>query len=76
MPIYDFKCEACGSGFEHTLPMGAPFVGACPKCNSDKVHKVFTTAGLLIGGGQGDPMPPPSCATGGCGGGGGMCGMG
>ncbi|MBF0611476.1 MAG: zinc ribbon domain-containing protein [Magnetococcales bacterium] len=78
MPTYDFKCEECGHGFEKNLAMGATFDGKCPKCESGKVHKVFTTAGVLgSSGGGGFPgggMPPPSCPTGGCGGG--MCGLG
>lgn len=75
MPTYDFKCDDCGSRFEHNLPMGASFQGQCPQCHSGKVHKVFTTGGVVGGdrsGGQ--EMPPSSCPTGGCGGG--MCGLG
>jgi putative FmdB family regulatory protein len=38
MPIYEFKCQACGEGFEtyRTMSEGAKGL-KCPKCGSSKV---------------------------------------
>jgi putative FmdB family regulatory protein len=41
MPLYDYKCEACGEQFEarHGFDDPAP---ACANCGSGQVHRVIT----------------------------------
>ncbi len=75
MPIYDYKCDACGHTFEKNHPMSDPPVKICPKCKEEKVRKVLSTGGVLgsTKSGEGSAPPMPSCATGGCAGG--MCGL-
>ncbi|MBF0296926.1 MAG: zinc ribbon domain-containing protein [Magnetococcales bacterium] len=75
MPLYDYKCDACGLRFEQDHSMSAPPVRVCPQCGKEKVRKLLTTGGVVMGGGsRGDaPSMPPACGAGGCGGG--MCGM-
>jgi putative FmdB family regulatory protein len=48
MPVYEYKCEACGTRFPLTQPRnkrGAP--AACPKCKNLTRKRLFTTGGLL-----------------------------
>jgi len=37
MPIYDYKCKACGNGFELLVLKGT--VPACPSCKSKKLEQ-------------------------------------
>ena len=46
MPLYDFTCGACGTGFEE-LVLGSEAV-ACPSCGSDQVERLIS---------QVSPMP-------------------
>lgn len=42
MPIYEYKCDDCGSCFEE-LVMGEPVRVACPRCGSSSTEKVIST---------------------------------
>lgn len=42
MPLYDYECQACGCEHEQVHRMMEK-PGACPKCESRKVIKVFKT---------------------------------
>jgi putative FmdB family regulatory protein len=44
MPLFEFICDDCGTGFEE-LVMGERAVD-CPKCGSDDVRKQFSTFGV------------------------------
>ncbi|MBF0624228.1 MAG: zinc ribbon domain-containing protein [Magnetococcales bacterium] len=77
MPLYDYKCNACGGRFELNHAMSAPVVTKCPGCGQEKLRKVLSTGGVMGSSklGQADSGPPmPSCGGGGCGSG--MCGLG
>ncbi|MBF0371685.1 MAG: zinc ribbon domain-containing protein [Magnetococcales bacterium] len=69
MPLYDYKCDACGAGFEKEHPMSAPPLSECPECGGSNVRKIFSTGGLVGFNklGQSNQSPPPSCSpAGGC----------
>ncbi len=42
MPIYEFICDACSHAFEKRVPSSRSRVD-CPKCQSSKVTKQFST---------------------------------
>ena len=69
MPLYEYKCNDCGTVFEEligkTVPESFP---ACPKCRSDNCQRQFSTFAAKVGIGSSGP----ACSTGGCGGGGGF----
>ncbi|MGO9378601.1 MAG: FmdB family zinc ribbon protein [Dissulfurispiraceae bacterium] len=44
MPIFEYKCSACGLEFEK-LVFGKTTV-SCPECVSEKVVKKFSTFGM------------------------------
>lgn len=45
MPLYEFKCRACGHRFEDLVRVGE--VPACPKCHDGAPERLFsTTAGV------------------------------
>jgi len=41
MPIYEFRCEACGAGFE-TLIGAGELPSACPECGAGAVARVYS----------------------------------
>jgi putative FmdB family regulatory protein len=48
MPIYEFRCLACGARFEELLAAGAG-AAACPECASGRTERVLSAQ-----------APPPS----------------
>jgi putative FmdB family regulatory protein len=50
MPVYEYRCEACGEGFE--LFVRSPSHQAepiCPKCGSRRVKKSISLVGVSRG---------------------------
>ncbi|MBM4019407.1 MAG: zinc ribbon domain-containing protein [Planctomycetes bacterium] len=44
MPLYEFKCEACGKQFEELIrSMTERRRPKCPRCRSPRVRKCFST---------------------------------
>ncbi len=63
MPIYEYRCRACGHAFEHLhrrLNEPAP---ACPACGAKKPGKQFSAFSARVAS-SGSDLPP--CAAGGC----------
>jgi putative FmdB family regulatory protein len=67
MPIYEYRCGACGRAFER-LVQGAQAV-LCPTCNSADVSRLLSLFGFKSGQGF-----VASAGGGGCGCGRGGCG--
>ncbi|MEA3506218.1 MAG: zinc ribbon domain-containing protein [Elusimicrobiota bacterium] len=65
MPIFNYKCNKCGSSFEE-------FEGViikeeelkCPECSNMDVEKALST--FSVGAGKSSASPAPSRQTGGC----------
>jgi putative FmdB family regulatory protein len=83
MPLYEYRCEACGQREEKLESMSAPEAHDCPKCSAATGMKrqVSVSAFTLAGGGwykgaSAEPAATPSapapasghgCASGACG---------
>ena len=78
MPLYEYRCEACGQQEEKLETLSAPEAHDCPKCSAAAGMKrqVSVTAFSLSGDGwfkgsasEPSPASAPSggCASGGCG---------
>jgi putative FmdB family regulatory protein len=68
VPIYEYRCGACGEEFEQ-LSAGQPVV-ACPACQSAQVTRRFSLFGVRAGGkavGAGAGGGGCGCGRGGCG---------
>lgn len=64
MPIYEYRCIACGHVFERIRPMGDTGGGLeCPECGAEGPEKLLS---VFAAGNAG----APSGGVGGCGGGG------
>lgn len=50
MPIYEFKCNKCGSHFEVLASIGGEKGVSCQKCGSKNIIKLISSFG--IGGGS------------------------
>ena len=82
MPIYEYRCDACGFQKEHLQKISDPLLTACPECGQETYKKLLSAAGFQLKGsgwyqtdfkgGASAPAPkadnPPPCqgGTGAC----------
>ena len=50
MPIYAYKCGACGHARDVLQKMSDPLLTVCPVCGADAFSKQLTTAGFQLKG--------------------------
>ena len=53
MPTYEYKCEACGHGFERFQSITAAPIRKCPACAQTRVRRLLGGGGGLIFKGSG-----------------------
>ncbi|MAT60144.1 MAG: FmdB family transcriptional regulator [Micrococcales bacterium] len=64
MPLYQFRCRACGSSFDVNRPMAqADSPASCPQGHDDTV-KILGISGTI--GTASAPPPSGGCCGGGC----------
>jgi len=72
MPIYEYRCDSCGSQKEHLQKMSDPQLTTCPACGQESYSKQLSAAGFQLKGSGwyatdfkgGAPKAPPPCQTG------------
>ena len=73
MPIYEYRCAACGVHKEHLQKMNAAALTTCPECGAEAYSKQLSAAGFQLKGNgwyatdfKGGSKPPvaPPCQTG------------
>ena len=50
MPIYAYRCEACGFAKDHLQKLNDPALKICPECGQETYHKQLTAAGFQLKG--------------------------
>jgi putative FmdB family regulatory protein len=50
MPIYAYRCEACGFAKDVLQKMSDPVLTTCPSCGADSFKKQVTAAGFQLKG--------------------------
>jgi putative FmdB family regulatory protein len=50
VPIYDYRCEACGHRFEKLVKLDAA-APACPECGVDEARKLVSPVSFQLKGG-------------------------
>ena len=71
MPIFEYRCDDCGSAFEAFVT--AERVAACPSCQGRNLAKLLSVPGMVGGGeasraaAQNRSFPAGSCGAGGAG---------
>ncbi|BCO28515.1 type I antifreeze protein [Rhodoferax lithotrophicus] len=74
MPIYAYKCNACGFAKDVLQKMSDPVLTACPECGQETFSKQLTAAGFQLkgsgwyatdfkGGGAGTSAPATAAAS-------------
>ncbi len=53
MPTYEYKCSACGHGFEEFQSISAKPVRKCPQCGKLAVNRLISAGGGVIFRGSG-----------------------
>lgn len=77
MPIYEYRCTACGHQKDHLQKMSDPVLTTCPACGQETYSKQLSAAGFQLKGsgwyatdfkGSSKPAEPPPCqgGTGSC----------
>jgi putative FmdB family regulatory protein len=51
MPIYEYRCDACGHEFEAMQKMSANPLSDCPGCGKSELKKLISAAGFRLKGG-------------------------
>lgn len=51
MPIYEYRCEACGHEFEKLQKISDPAITECPICHKNEVKKLISAAAFRLKGG-------------------------
>lgn len=51
MPIYEYKCEACGHEIESIQKISDPELKDCPECGKPQLKKLVSAAGFRLKGG-------------------------
>jgi len=71
MPIYDYRCTACGEVYDvfHKVREVEEDV-VCPSCSSPGHVRLLSAPAVIAGGVRGAHMEAPSCGAEGCCGGG------
>jgi len=68
MPIFEFRCAACGEVFERLFMASDQEVDlACPKCRAETIERVVSRTNYAMGAGPGGNQPKISSRN--CGGG-------
>ncbi len=66
MPIYEYRCQDCGSKFEKLVRRPAEVAELqCPSCGKPNLQQEFSTFAPQAGGSK-SPEAAPPCQTGGC----------
>lgn len=50
MPIYEYRCPACGHTFERMVKLSDP-LPACPSCGAGEVNKLISQSAFHLKGG-------------------------
>lgn len=50
MPIYEYKCEACGDQLDKLQKMSDAPLKKCIKCGKDSLKKIISSAGFRLKG--------------------------
>ena len=50
MPIYEYKCQDCGSIFEHFQKISDKDIEVCKVCSKGKVKKLISSSGFRLKG--------------------------
>ena len=50
MPIYEYRCSACGHELEALQKLSDPLLVACPTCRKPTLNKLVTAAGFQLKG--------------------------
>ena len=50
MPIYEYKCQDCGSIFEHFQKISDKDIDVCKVCSKRKVKKLISSSGFRLKG--------------------------
>ncbi len=51
MPIYEYRCEACGAVMEKIQSFSAPPPDACDSCGNGPMHKLISQSSFVLKGG-------------------------
>ena len=51
MPVYEYRCNACGHEFEETQKMADEPIRTCPKCKKKKVERLISLTSFHLKGG-------------------------
>jgi putative FmdB family regulatory protein len=74
MPIFEYRCEDCGTKFEKLMRRAGEQAPGCPTCGGERASQQFSTFAARANGAPARSEAPAVCPSGRCSNPG-MCGM-
>ena len=65
MPIFEYKCDDCGTAFEKLVRNGASTAVLCPSCGQDHLSQQYSTFAARANG-KSEEASLPTCPSGMC----------
>ncbi len=65
MPIFEYRCQECGSRFEKLVRRAEDAPDVCPSCGQKKLSQEFSTFAAHAGAGAKASEAPKMCPGGG-----------
>jgi putative FmdB family regulatory protein len=62
MPLYEYKCEECGTRFERLVSHAENQI-VCVQCQSKRVKKQFSVFATSVSEGKSTDIPPSPCGS-------------
>lgn len=62
MPIYEFRCEICGTKFEELVKVGTESI-PCPVCGNKKTNRLISCCAFSVGGKTVTTSSSTSCTS-------------
>lgn len=66
MPIFEYRCQECGTKFEKLMRRAEEAAPGCPSCGGERASREFSTFAARVANGAPARAEGPACPGGRC----------